>query len=67
LLGERRPTIQPVPVSERFAGAEGLAERGLNALRNQILNSQDDYDAIFAALKRLGDLEAAQASPSDHL
>jgi hypothetical protein len=61
------PTPQPIPISDRLPGAEGLAERGLNALRNQILNSQDDYDAIFAALKRLADLEAAQDSSRENI
>jgi hypothetical protein len=44
-----------------------LAEQGLNALRNMIFQSQDDYDAIFAALKRLADLEATQDSPRENI
>jgi hypothetical protein len=40
------------------AGEEDMnkAEIGLDALRNTVCNSQDDYNAIFAALKRLAEI-----------
>lgn len=44
-------------------GLTHLAEDGLNALRNQVISSQADYDAIFAALNRLASLENARANP----
>ncbi len=58
----RRPASALMPIAERLPGpkdcdSEGLlhlAENGLNALRNQVISSQDDYDAIFVALNRLG-------------
>jgi hypothetical protein len=36
-----------------------LAEQGLNALR-KVVTSQQDYDALYAALNRLAELEAQQ-------
>jgi hypothetical protein len=66
-----RPTIEPVPIAERLPGpkdcdSEGLlhlAENGLNALRNQVISSQDDYDAIFVALNRLASLGRSPIQP----
>jgi hypothetical protein len=66
-----RPAIEPVPVAERLPGPEDcdsegllhLAENGLNALRNQLTSSQDDYDAIFVALNRLASLSRPAANP----
>ena len=53
----RTALAQPEPV-----GMTHLAEDGLNALRNQVISSQADYDAIFAALNRLASLENARAN-----
>ena len=66
-----RPAIEPVPVAERLPGEEDcdlegllrLAENGLNALRNQVISSQDDYDAIFVALNRLASLSRPAIEP----
>jgi hypothetical protein len=37
-----------------------LAEQGMEALRSTTFEKQCHYDAMFAALKRLAELEAAQ-------
>ena len=62
-----QPTPQPIPVSERLPGEEdaNTAEIGLDALRNTVCNSLDDYNAIFAALKRLAEIAARPAEPAD--
>ena len=66
LLIFARAVISEMPTALAQPEPEGLthlAEDGLNALRNQIITSQADYDALFAALSRLASLENARANP----